>query len=344
MPFDTETLLLPLLVSIAALAVLIVVRAIAFKYLKKWLSLTPLKIDLIILKSLRIPSVFWCIAAALYIGLETAELASKRHYELIHKTLIVLIIFSISLAIANLAGRLFKNYTDTIQIPIPNTGLFYGLLKGTIVVIGLIVIMSYLGISVAPVLTALGVGGLAVALALRNTLENLFAGIHILIEKTIRVGDFIRLENGQEGTVEDITWRTTRIRMPQDNMVIIPNSKLSQSIVLNYSLPDDKMKLQVPISVSYDSDPEVIERILIEELYSAKDEVDGIEKDFEPVVRFHPGFGESSLDFTLTCKISHITAQVAVLHELRKRIFRRFKQECIEMPFPQRMLHVKKEP
>ncbi len=342
MVFDPKNILTTIVISLVSLIALLFVRAVAFKYLKKWLSLTPLKIDLIILKSIKMPSVFWCLAGALYIGVEFAEL-TKRQSEIIHKILVVLLIFSFSLALANLVGRLFRSYTESLQIPIPSTGLFHGLLKGTIVVIGLVIVMSYLGISVAPLLTALGVGGLAVALALRDTLENLFAGIHILLEKTIRVGDFIRLENGQEGTVEDITWRTTRIRMLQNNTVIIPNSKLSQSIVLNYSLPEDKMNLQVPISVSYNSDPEQVEKILIEETKKAMGEVEGLRDDFEPVVRFNPGFGESSLDFTLVCQIESVRMQFAVLHELRRRIFKRFKEEGVEIPFPQRVLHVKKD-
>ena len=94
--------------------------------------------------------------------------------------------------------------------------------------------LNAVGVSITPIITALGVGGLAMALALQDTLSNLFAGIHILAEHTIRIGDFIRLETGQEGYVEDISWRTTRIRMLPNNMVIVPNSKLAQSVVVNY--------------------------------------------------------------------------------------------------------------
>ncbi len=339
---DAKTILLPSVVFLISLVIFLLIRGVLFRYLKKWLSLTPFKIDTLLLKSVKTSSVFWCIAAALYLALETSEL-HRSQYELINKTLVVLIIFSVSLAIANLLGRLFKTYVERLEIPIPTTGLFYGILKGAVIVTGLIVIMSFLGISIAPLLTALGVGGLAVALAFKDTLENLFAGIHILIEKTIRVGDFIRLESGQEGYVEDITWRTTRIKMIQNNMVIIPNSKLSQSIVLNYSLPEDKMSMPVAVSVSYDADPDFIERILIEEISRAKEEIQGLERDFEPVVRFNPGFGESSLDFTVICQIKHINLQVPILHELRKRILSRFKKEGVEIPFPHRVLYVRNE-
>ena len=192
-------------------------------------------------------------------------------------------------------------------------------------------------------ITALGIGGLAVALALKDTLENLFAGIHIMAEKTIRVGDFVRLETGQEGYVEDISWRTTRIRMIPNNMVIIPNSKLAQSVVINYHLPEKRMSLQIPISVSYSEDPEKIETILIEEIKKAVPKIAGLLSEPEPVVRFIPGFGESSLDFTILCQIEDVSYQFNVQNELRKRIFRRFKEEGIEIPFPQRVVWLKKE-
>ena len=116
-----------------------------------------------------------------------------------------------------------------------------------------------------PSTTALGVAGVAVALALQDTLANLFAGVHIMMEKSVRIGDFVKLETGQEGHVVDITWRTTRVRMPSNNMVVIPNSKLAQSVVTNYYLPEKPMSLSISISVSYSADPEAVERILVEE-------------------------------------------------------------------------------
>ncbi|MFH1025219.1 MAG: mechanosensitive ion channel family protein, partial [Nitrospirota bacterium] len=229
------------------------------------------------------------------------------------------------------------------NLPIPTTGLAYGILKGTIIVIGCLVTLSVLGISIAPLLTALGVGGLAVALALQDTLANLFAGIHILLEKSVRVGDFIKLETGQEGYVEDITWRTTRVRMLPNNIVVIPNKNLAQSVVTNYYLPEKRMSLLIPVGVSYSSDPERVEKILVEEAKKAVGEIPGLLGDPEPFVRFIPGFGDSSLDFTLICQVKEFVDQYLAQHELRKRIFKRFKQEGIEIPFPHRTVYLREE-
>lgn len=333
---------IPSVTATITAVVLLIVRGIAFRLLHRWAGKTETKIDDMIIRSFKVPSIYWCIAIGLYVGVSVSGLP-KSYISYISKVIHVIVIFSITIATANLSGKIFRNYIQKSELPIPTTGLAYGILKGSIIIIGILVILTVLGISITPLITALGVGGLAVALALQDTLANLFAGIHILVEKSIRVGDFIKLETGQEGYVEDITWRTTRIRMLPNNMVIIPNSKLSQSIVTNYYLPEKRMSLLIPVGVSYSSDPEKVEKILVEEAKKAVGEIPGLLGDPEPFVRFIPGFGDSSLDFTLTCQVQEFVDQYFAQHELRKRIFRRFKEEGIEIPFPHRTVYLREE-
>ena len=334
--------LLPLIVYIVSTVILLLVRGIAFRLLHRWAEKTESKIDDIIIKALKVPSAYWCIAIGLYIGVAVSDFPEKYVFYF-SKAIHVIVILSITIAASNLAGKIFKNYIQKLALPIPTTGLAYGILKGTIFIVGFLIILTVLGISITPLITALGVGGLAVALALQDTLANLFAGIHILMEKSMRIGDFIKLESGQEGYVDDITWRTTRIRMLPNNMVVIPNSKLSQSIITNYYLPEKRMSLLIPIGVSYSSDPEEVERILVEEAKKAVGEVPGLLGEPEPFVRFIPGFGESSLDFTLICQVQEFVDQYSVQHELRKRIFKRFKEEGVEIPFPHRTVYFREE-
>ncbi|MCS7215489.1 MAG: mechanosensitive ion channel [Thermodesulfovibrio sp.] len=321
---------------------LLVLRAFLFKILHKWAEKTKTDFDNLMINTIKGPSILWCTGIALYIGLEISDISLKYSIYVI-KAIHILIIFSITIALANLVNRLFIRYIERSSVSVQSTGLLNTIIKGAVYLIGVIIILNILGISIAPLITALGIGGLAVALALKDTLENLFAGIHIMAEKTVRVGDFIRLENGQEGYVEDISWRTTRIRMISNNMIIIPNSKLSQSIVVNYYLPEKRMTLQIPISVSYASDPEKVEKIIIEETKKASAEIPSLLKEPEPVVRFTPGFGENSIDFTLVCHIDEISNQFIVQNDLRKRILKRFKEEDIEIPFPQRVVWIKGE-
>ena len=342
MEINIERFFIPAVVMIVTMAILFIARGIAFRVFHAWAEKTETRVDDIIIKSLKTPSVYWILALGLYAGLSISDLPEKYVFYF-SKTIHVIIILSITLAVANLTGKIFRNYIQKSNLPIPTTGLAYGILKSTILIIGFLIILSILGVSITPLLTALGVGGLAVALALQDTLANLFAGIHILMEKSIRVGDFIKLETGQEGYIEDITWRTTRVRMLPNNIVVIPNSKLAQSVVTNYYLPEKRMSLLIPIGVSYSSDPEKVEQILVEEAKKAVGEVPGLLGEPEPFVRFIPGYGESSLDFTLICQVQEFVDQYLAQHELRKRIFKRFKQEGIEIPFPHRTVYLREE-
>ena len=342
MNIDVKRIFIPLIIAFMAASALFIIRGIAFKLLHKWAEKTENKLDDIIIKSFKIPSIYWCLAIGLYIGVAVSELP-KIYTFYVHKAIHVIIILSVTIATANLVDKIFRNYIQKLDLPIPTTGLAYGLLKGTILIIGFLIILSTLGISITPLITALGVGGLAVALALQDTLANLFAGIHILMEKSIRVGDFVKLETGQEGYIEDITWRATRVRMLPNNIVVIPNSKLAQSVVTNYYLPEKRMSLLIPIGVSYSSDPEKVEKILVEEAKNAAGKIPGLLGEPEPFVRFIPGFGDSSLDFTLICQVQEFVDQYLVQHELRKRIFKRFQEESIEIPFPHRTIYLREE-
>ncbi|MFQ5428191.1 MAG: mechanosensitive ion channel family protein [Thermodesulfobacteriota bacterium] len=342
---NLKEFIIPAAVFLAIIIVLLIVRGAALKLLRRGAASTTSNIDDVILAAIRTPSIYWSIAIGLYVGVAVSSLP-VRYVNYITKGIYILIIISITLAAANLAGKIFAAYISRSKVPLPTTGLTQAVLKGTILVLGFLIVLSLLGISITPLLTALGVGGLAVALALQDSLSNFFAGLHVLLERSVRVGDFIKLESGEQGYVKDITWRTTRIRMLGNNEVIIPNGKLSQSIVTNYYLPEKWMSLLINVGVSYDSDPEHVERVLTEEAMAAIGEIPGLvgapEAD-DPFVRFIPGFGDSSLDFTLICKVKEFVDQYLVQHELRKRIFKRFRAEGIEIPFPHRTVYVREE-
>ncbi len=338
---ELRGIVVPVSVAAVSAAALWAVRAGALRLLRRWAKATETRLDDIVLDAVKVPSIYWCIALGMHLGLDVSDLPA-RYVAWIKALIAVLVIFSVTLAAAGIAGRILNDYIREKHLPIPGTGLAHGMIRGTILVVGFLVTLSHLGISITPILTALGVGGLAVALALQDTLSNLFAGIQVLVEKPIRVGDFVRLETGQEGYVDDITWRTTRIRMLPNNMVVIPNNKVAQSVITNYHLPEKPMSLLIPVGVSYSCDPEAVERILIEVATEAIADIPGLLADPAPFVRFIPGFGQSSLDFTLICQVAEFTDQYLAQHELRKRIFRRFRQEGIEIPFPQRTIHIKK--
>jgi small-conductance mechanosensitive channel len=337
-----KRILIPFIVALVSSAVLLGVRSVVFGLLRRWGGKAATGMDETVITALRNPSFFWCIAIGLYGGVAVSDLP-ERYVFYFSRAINVLVLLSVTFAAAGLSGKMFDHVVRRSNLPIPSTGLAAGIVKGTIFVIGILIILGVLGISVAPLITALGIGGLAVALALKDTLENLFAGVHILMEKSVRVGDFIRLENGQEGYIEDITWRTARIRMVANNMVVIPNSKLAQSVVTNYSLPDKSMTLYLQVPVSFDTDIDKVEALLIEEAGKAAGDVAGLLREPGPQVNFIPGFGENGLNLTLVCRIRDVADQFAVQSALRKRILKRFREEGVEMPSLPRYLYEKKE-
>ncbi|CAG1064534.1 Small-conductance mechanosensitive channel [uncultured bacterium] len=329
------------LVFLVITAVLFLARRIAFSAFERWARKTDTRADDFIIDSVRQPSVFWVFATSIYITIATSGLPPKFvNYGL--KALYVLIILSVTLAVANIASKLVQGAIEKSSPGVAVTGLSKAVIKVVILGLGLLIMLNGLGVSITPMLTALGVGGLAVALALQDSLSNLFAGIHLLMERPIRVGDYIKISSGEEGFVSDIGWRTTRLRQPSNNIVIVPNNKLSTSTITNYHLPMTSLSFPIQISVSYSSDPEHVEKVLVDEAGKAVGEVPGLLAEPAPLVRFIPGFGPSSLDFTLICQVADYTDQALVQHELRKRIFRRFREEGIEFPFPTHTVYLKK--
>ena len=123
-------------------------------------------------------------------------------------------------------------------------------------------------------------------------------------------------------------------------MIIVPNAKLAQAIVTNYYLPEKRMSAMVEVRVSYDCDPDRIERVLLDVAAQGAREIPGMLADPAPSVTFDPGFGDSALGFTLNYQVAEFASQFSVRHELRKRIFRRFREEGIRIPFPARAVYM----
>ena len=326
-------------VAVGVALLLLLIRHYLLRWLERVAARTTTHLDEVFIDALRTPTVLWCLAIGLLAGLDAAPL--PRHLATWGTSTVgALVILSVTIVVANALARSLRHLGQRMQAGTPLTGLGTVLVKTVVFTLGVLLVLSTIGVAITPILAALGVGGIAVGLALQDTLSNLISGVHILLEKPVRVGDYVKLETGQEGYVTDVGWRTTRVRMLPNNMVIVPNAKLAQSIVTNYYLPEQRMSLLIPISVSYEADPDRVEALLVEEATRAAAEVPGLLADPAPFVRFIPGFGESSLDFTLICQVSEFVDQYLAQHELRKRILRRFRVEGIEIPFPQRVVHV----
>jgi small-conductance mechanosensitive channel len=253
------------------------------------------------------------------------------------RVLFALLIAVFTLGVAKTSARAISSVALARSGVAQSATIFVNITRATIFAVGILVLLDSLGVSIAPLLTALGVGGLAVALALQDTLSNLFAGVHILASKKVQQGDFVRLDNGQQGYIVDINWRNTIIRELPNNFVVVPNAKLASSVVTNYYRPAKEMSVLVQVGVGYDSDLEQVERVTIEVGRSVMADVDGAVRDHEPFIRYHT-FGESSIDFSVILRGTEFTDQYLITHEFIKRLHRRYQAEDITIPFPIRTI------
>lgn len=283
----------------------------------------------------RLPSILWSVVFGLWAAIVVAdatERVSPRLSQPLGLFLEVAVILSVTITIGNVLSTLIQRTSERRALGRRITGLGESVARGTVYIIGLLVLLAALGIQITPILTALGVGGLAVALALQDTLSNLFAGIHLLADKPIRVGDYVKVADTVEGHVEDIGWRSTRVRMLQNVVVTIPNKRVAESIITNYDLPEPGLAVLIRVGVDYAADPDLVERLLLDEATRAVGEVPGLRGEPAPSARLILGFGDFSLDFTLTCHVKTYSDQFPVQHELRKRILRRLTAEGVPIP------------
>ncbi|MCR9063713.1 MAG: mechanosensitive ion channel family protein [Cytophagales bacterium] len=260
----------------------------------------------------------------------------------IKKGIIVFSILCVTWAAAYLINEVVRIYMLKMGKVLPNTSIFSNILKIGVYIVGLMFIMNYLGIPIAPALTALGVGGLAVALALQDTLSNLFSGLQMIAAKKMNPGDYVKLENGDEGIVEDIAWRNTTIRALGNHIIIVPNSTMAGSIVKNFILPDSQNSVLIPVGVAYDSDLKHVEKVAIEVGRHIQQTVEGAVPDHEPFVRYNE-FADSSINFNVILRASTFVAQYLIKHEFIKALHERFETEGIEIPFPIRTVYMKTE-
>jgi small-conductance mechanosensitive channel len=210
--------------------------------------------------------------------------------------------------------------------------------KTLFVVVGATIILDNLGISITPILTTLGIGSLAVAIALQDTLGNFFAGLYIKADRFIEPGQYIRLESGQDGYVANIGWRSTRIRMLSNNMVIVPNNKLVQSILTNYHLPDRELAVLVEVGVDYKTDLAKVESITSAVAKEILQSVPGGVPGFDPFIRYHT-FSDSSIKFTVILRAREFVDNFLIKHEFIKKLQARYKEEQIKIPFPIRTVY-----
>jgi small-conductance mechanosensitive channel len=314
----------------------LVFRRVIVVRLARLAARTATTVDDLLLGTIRTALPLWGALLGLHVGVGMSTMSDNVR-ETIGRMVIVLLGISVSWTLARLAGFMVRSVGGANHA-LPAARILRNLATVSVFLVGVLITLATIGVSVAPLLTALGVGGLAVGLALQDTLANLFAGFHILVSRQVRPGDFIRLSSGEEGYVEDVTWRYTTIRRLPNDLIIVPNAQLASAVTANFSLPSSEQGVLVDVSVAYEEDLERVERVTLEVARDVLRSVIGGVEGFAPLVRFHT-FGDDGIGFTVVLRGKHFTDQYLLKHEFVKRLHARYADEGITIPYPQRTIH-----
>lgn len=290
------------------------------------------RLDDVLIESIASPLIFIFIGIGIKVFTDVTTLPEKvnKYTSLLG---IILIVISIILFFDRIFVNWIRVFSKRINFVKTSGHILKVIFRISLFAIAILIILDSLGISITPIIASLGVASLAVALALQDTLGNFFSGIQILADRPIKVGDYIRLESGEQGFVEKIGWRTTSIRLIQNNITILPNSKLANSQITNYSLPEPQLSVLIQVGVSYDSDLEKVEKVTIEVGKKVLKDITGGIGEFDPLIRYHT-FGDFSINFTVILRVSEYVNKYLVTHEFIKRLHKRYQKEGIEIPFP----------
>ena len=277
----------------------------------------------------------WIVGVILYWLLKSANITMAAK-DLFSYILFAWLSFTVFQVLARTATGFIELHAQR-NSSVPQISLLPNIVNVLIYTIGVLFIISSMGISIAPMLTAMGIGGMAIALGLQETLSNICAGMYLLISKQLSLNDYVRLSTGEEGRIADITWRFTTIIAASGNAIVVPNQKIGSAIITNYCMPEPDMSIKIPCGVSYDSDLELVEKVTVEVAAQVTRDVDpSVTK--APSVFFHT-FNESSIDFNIVLHCSQFPDQFKLRHEFIKALTKRYREEGIEIPFPIRTVY-----
>jgi small-conductance mechanosensitive channel len=277
----------------------------------------------------RVP--LWAVLIGVYLTLGDWPV-SVEHREFASRVIAAFGVLSVTFAASAVTTRLVSTYGFRAAPGVPVSGLSQNVVHGVVVGLGLLVVVRSFGYDITPYLTALGVGGLAVALAVQDPLSNFFAGVFMSVSGQVRISDYVKVDPGAEGYVADFNWRSTSIRTLGGNLVIVPNAKLAQATVTNYHHPTREVAVIVDLVVHYLSDLERVERVTVNVASEVMRDVDGGVKTFVPSVRFTT-FAQASVNGIVTMRAREFSDQFLIAHEFIKRLHARFEAEGIVIPF-----------
>ena len=328
-------------IVVAGVAIALVTSNLLRRIVHHYTRATETEIDDQLVRAVRAPLLLFVVLVAGRIALGTLSYLDAQRdtigtlWNAVALIVGIVVVQRTSAVLVTWGGQVIARRSGT-DWDVKSLPLIRRLLNVAIVTIGILVVLGELGLSISPLLAGLGIGGLALALALQPLLTNVFASSYMLSDASIRVGDFIEIAGGPTGWVEDIGFRATRLRTFDNNIIIIPNSTLADATVTNFDTAGAPVDAAITCGVAYEADLTRVEEVCIDELRSIIAELDeAVEGD--PVFRFQ-NFGDSNIDFLMKVRVRTRREVGLMRHEMIKRIHARLAREGITINYPARRL------
>lgn len=318
----------------SSLLLAIGLRIVGDRLLRRVTAKVPGDVDKVVLGGVHRALYLTIGIAGTYLGLSLFESPLAKHPSL-EATALSLVTTVWVVNLVRIGRQTSNEATDNRYIDRQVVPIFQNVWTAAVVSVGTFLLLTYWNIDVTPLLASAGVAGIVLGLAARDTIANLFGSIALYLDGTYTVGDFVVLETGERGRVEDISVRSTVIRTRDDILITVPNSVLNNAAIVNESTPKQKRRIKVAIGVAYGTDLDVVEELLLD---VAANEPHVADRP-SPRVRFRE-FGDSALEHELLCWVPNPALTARVTHNCNRAIYDRFRAERIEIPFPQREIAV----
>ena len=333
-----------------SISIFIVAAVLAFLFYKviypivlRFTNFTPTNLDVRLVRALRRPLTLGILAGGLYLSIVLPfDLTAEVRHPIDHAAGIMGILLGV-FAVTRLVSNLSDWYYEEIAPHTVSTlddrmmPMIRRIATGMVYVLGALLVLDLLNVNISPLIAGLGLGGLAVALALQPTLSNLFAGTYVMTEGVVHPGDYIELENGVAGYVIDVGWRSTRLRTWTNNLVVVPNSRFAETIITNYQGPIPAVNIYLTCGVSYDSNLALVERVCQEEMDTLLENDPRAVKEYGAYFAYE-SFDDSNITFYLFIQARDRIASFEVQSELIRMVQQRFREEGIVINYPMRTI------
>lgn len=336
-----KNIILSILIVVASVMIAKIATIIVDGYLKNYAKKTKSNVDDMIIEVIHKPLYYIIILIGIQIAISYILLPEK-YAGFFGKLISTSLIAIVAWVAANIVDILLKEFGVKIAIRTRTTAdeqaipFLSRIVKIGIYLIALTIILSQF-IDVTPIVASLGIAGFAISFAAQSTIANIISGFLIIIDRPFSRGDRIEIDK-HVGEVVDIGLRTTKLKTLDNRIVLVPNSKITSVEVINYALPDLRIKLEIPVGIAYGSDIDNVKKVVLE----IAGNTNLVLSDPAPVVHLRQ-FGEFSLNFNLIVWVSDFRDKGKVEDAINSEIYKRFSREGIEIPFPTRTIYIRDE-